>query len=96
MEISYNYGAGADLAHAMATQASMLSQHAHELMQAGIALTSEDFQGLGGDAYLDSLRRLTSAVSDIGDTIMRHSSAVTDSFHSAQSTDTAAAHLLGG
>jgi uncharacterized protein YukE len=96
MEISYNYAAGADLSQAMASQAAMLSQHAHDLMQAGTALVSENLVGQGGDAYLDSLRRLTSAVSDIGDTIMRHSSAVNASFGSAHDTDTAAAQLLGG
>ncbi|BCQ06631.1 hypothetical protein JMUB5695_00040 [Mycobacterium heckeshornense] len=96
MEISYNYGAGADLSHAMATQAAMLSQHAHDLMQAGNALVSEHLIGQGGDAYLDSLRRLTSAVSDIGDTIMRHSSAVDASFLGANHVDATAANLLGG
>jgi uncharacterized protein YukE len=79
----------------MATQAAMLSQHAHELMQAGTVLVSEQLQGQGGDAYLDSLRRLTSAVSDIGDTIQRHSAAVTSSFGSAHDTDSMAAQMLG-
>jgi uncharacterized protein YukE len=96
MEISYNYGAGADLSQAMSSQAAMLSEHAHDLMQAGTALVSEHLVGQGGDSYLDSLRRLTNAVSDIGDTIMRHSTAVNASFESARGTDAGAAQLLGG
>lgn len=94
MEISYNYGAGDALSQAMASQAAMLSQHAHDLLQAGRALVAQDLVGLGGDAYITTLTRLTGLVSDIGDTIVRHSAAVNNSFVSANAVDGANAQNL--
>ena len=94
MTISYHYGMGEELSHNMAVQAQMLHEHANDLLNAGNALVSEGFQGLGGNAYIDSLNRLCNAVFDIADTITRHSSAVTASFQGATATDTAAGQSL--
>lgn len=92
--ISYNYGAGDALSQAMTSQAAMLSQHAHDLLTAGKALTADSLVGLGGSAYLETLTRLTSLVSDLGDTIVRHSAAVGNSFHSANAVDGGAANMF--
>ncbi|MGO9034149.1 hypothetical protein [Mycobacterium sp.] len=94
MTISYHYGMGEELSHNMAVQAQMLHEHANDLLTAGNALVSEGFQGLGGNAYIESLNRLCNAVFDIADTITRHSGAVTASFHGANATDTAAGQSL--
>jgi hypothetical protein len=75
MTISYHYGMGEELSHNMAVQAQMLHEHANDLLTAGNALVSEGFQGLGGNAYIDSLNRLCNAVFDITDTITRHGGA---------------------
>jgi uncharacterized protein YukE len=96
MHISYNYGAGDALAQAMKMQAQQLGEHSHELYQSGTALVSEYFRGIGSDAYIASLQRLTNALNDLADTIVNHSGAVTGSFGDMSSTDTMAAQMLGG
>lgn len=87
MTISYDYGAGGDLSHAMAGQAALLSQHADDLLTQGKALVAENLVGNAGEAYLGSLTRLCRAVHDIGDTIVRHSGAVNNSFGGMHATD---------
>ena len=96
MHISYQYEAGQALAQAMKTQAQLLSEHSHELYQSGTALVAEYLQGQGGDAYIATLQRLTGSLNDLADTIFNHSGAVGGSFSDMASTDTLAAHMLGG
>lgn len=93
-QITYHYDAGSGLSQAMHVQATMLMQQADDLLQRGQALVAEHLKGQGGDAYLASLTQLCKAVTNVGETIARHSTAVNNSFSSAAATDGACGQIL--
>lgn len=94
-EMLYDHGAGETLAQVFKVKAQLLHEHADELMQAGNALVAEHLQGAAADAFHQHLLVIKNSASDIANTIMNHSGAVSASFHGMAHTDAAGAQSMG-